>query len=214
MSSSASSATSESSARLLMRVRTGELRALGSLLDPHRRFLQRLATHHLPAQLRGRISPSDVVQETFLRAHETFGQFRGGTQRELVAWLRQILHSRLVELVEKHVQAEKRDVRREVTRRGSPQDSGGASRGFEQILADRSPSPSSAARHHEESQLLAAEMARLPQDYREVLTLRNLDGLAFAEIATRMDRTSAAIRMLWLRAMEELKRRLQEKGVL
>ena len=41
---------------------------------------------------------------------------------------------------------------------------------------------------------------RLPDDYREVLILRNLEGLSHEEVAQRMGRDVGAVRMLWVRA--------------
>ncbi len=52
---------------------------------------------------------------------------------------------------------------------------------------------------------LANELSKLPEHYRDVIIYRNLQGLTFEEIATRMERTVGATRMLWLRALEKLK---------
>ncbi len=46
---------------------------------------------------------------------------------------------------------------------------------------------------------------KLPEHYRDVIVLRNLQGLSFEEISQRMDRTVGATRMLWLRALERFK---------
>jgi RNA polymerase sigma-70 factor (ECF subfamily) len=48
-------------------------------------------------------------------------------------------------------------------------------------------------------------MAQLPDDYRDVLVLRNLQGLPFEDVARRIDRSVGATRMLWLRAIEKLR---------
>ncbi len=61
------------------------------------------------------MSPSDLVQETLLAAHRDFNGFRGNSQRELLGWLRQILIHRLHHMVDEHVKAGKRDIRREVS---------------------------------------------------------------------------------------------------
>jgi RNA polymerase sigma-70 factor (ECF subfamily) len=53
--------------------------------------------------------------------------------------------------------------------------------------------------------VLADRLAQLPDDYREVLVLRNLQGLPFEEVAERMERSVGAVRMLWLRAIEKLR---------
>ena len=53
--------------------------------------------------------------------------------------------------------------------------------------------------------LVADQLAQLPEAYREVIVLRNLEGLAFDEVARRMERTTGAVRVLWLRALDRLR---------
>jgi RNA polymerase sigma-70 factor (ECF subfamily) len=48
-------------------------------------------------------------------------------------------------------------------------------------------------------------LERLPEDYRQVIVLRNLQELPYEEIAERMNRTSGAVRMLWVRALAQLR---------
>ena len=57
---------------------------------------------------------------------------------------------------------------------------------------------------------LADVLARLPDDYREVIVLRNLEGLSHEEAARRMGRSVGAVRMLWVRALARLRRELKE----
>ena len=72
-------------------------------------------------------------------------------------------------------------------------------------LADPGPSPSTPARQRERAVALADQLAKLRPEYRDVIVLRNLQGLSFEEIAERMDRKTGAVRMLWLRAIEKFK---------
>ena len=53
--------------------------------------------------------------------------------------------------------------------------------------------------------LLADRLATLPEDYRQVLLLRNLKGLSFDEVASELGRSASAARMLWLRAIDKLR---------
>ena len=50
-----------------------------------------------------------------------------------------------------------------------------------------------------------AALERLPPDYREVITLRNLQGLSLVEVAGRMGRSHEAVRQLWCRAVRRLR---------
>jgi RNA polymerase sigma-70 factor (ECF subfamily) len=62
-----------------------------------------------------------------------------------------------------------------------------------------------AVAQREEAVVLADRLAQLADDHREVLVLRNLQGLQFEEIAQRIGRSVGATRMLWLRAIEKLR---------
>ena len=76
---------------------------------------------------------------------------------------------------------------------------------LESLAVDRQPDPRSVADRAEQTLQLAAALDRLPRDYREVLTLRHIDGLSHEQIAKRLGRSNAATRMLWIRALEKLK---------
>jgi len=202
---SGNASSTNSAHDLLDRARRGSKSSLGALLQQYRNYLVVLASMQIERKLQPRVSPSDVVQETMLRAHKNFGQFRGTTEAELLAWLRQILVNNLAKFVEQHMMAARRDVRREV----SMERIGAALEHSTIQLAALVPasgkSPSMAVQQREEAVVLADRLAQLPEDYREVLVLRNLQGLAFEEVAQRIDRSVGATRMLWLRAIEKLR---------
>src|SRR3954453_3051624 len=101
--------------RLLSGARGGDEQQLGRLLTLYRNYLTILATTQLDARLRRRVSPSDLVQEAMLGAYRDFPKFRGVSERELLAWLRQILINCLHHAYDAHIQAGRRDVRREVS---------------------------------------------------------------------------------------------------
>src|SRR5262245_28411131 len=90
---------------LLSRARRGDRSQLGQLLQLYRNYLTILAATQLDARLRRRMSPSDLVQEAMLGAYRDFDQFRGASERELLAWLRQILIHCLHHAYEAPVQA-------------------------------------------------------------------------------------------------------------
>jgi RNA polymerase sigma-70 factor (ECF subfamily) len=185
--------------------RAGQSEPLGQLLQSYRNYLTILATTQLDRRLRRRMNPSDLVQETMLAAHCNFPKFRGGTEREFLAWLRQILINCLHRAIEMHLEAKRRDIRYEVS---IDQLSAALDRSalrFSQVLADRGPSPSDPMRQRERAVALADQLAKLPPQYRDVIVLRNLQGLSFDEIAERLDRKTGAVRMLWLRAIEKFK---------
>lgn len=190
---------------LLDEARQGEAEPLGQLLQLYRNYLIILATTQLDRRLRRRMSPSDLVQETMLAAYRDFGQFRGGTEREFLAWLRQILINCLHHAIEAHLGAKMRDVRCEVSIEQVSAALDRTAVSFAQVLADRGPSPSAVVRQRERVVALADQLAKLRPHYRDVIVLRNLQGLPFDEVAERMNRRPGAVRMLWLRAIEKFK---------
>lgn len=205
---------SQTTNRLLEAARGGKEESLGRLLQLYCNYLKIMATSQIDRKLRARISPSDVVQETLLEAHRDFAQFRGVSEGEFMAWLRKILVNNLARDVERHVLAEKRDVRREVSMEEIGVSLDRSSARLAAVLADGGLSPSSDAQRNEHAIVLADELAELQADYREVIVLRHLEGLSFSEVAERMERSSGAVRMVWMRAIAQLRRQLESRGVL
>jgi RNA polymerase sigma-70 factor (ECF subfamily) len=191
--------------RLLAKAREGDTGSLGALLELYRNYLHLLARTQIDLHLRGRASPSDVVQGAFLQACANFGQFRGQSEQELLAWLRRILVNTLAQLVEKQVKARKRDVRREVSMDRLVHNLENSSSAFDAALASPRSSPSVQAERRELAALVADQLAQLPASYREVIVLRNLEGLSFEEVAKHMGRSAGAVRILWLRALDRLR---------
>jgi RNA polymerase sigma-70 factor (ECF subfamily) len=197
---------------MIQEARCGVPERLGQLLESYRNYLRLLAITQIDSRLRPKISASDLVQETMLGAYRDFSQFRGHSERQLLAWLRKILINRLHAFVQKHVLAEKRDLRREISLEeiGEALARSGARLEAGAFLADRNPSPRSNMIRRENAVVLADHLARMSPKYRDVIVLRNLKGLSFEEVAQQMNRTSGAVRMLWLRAVRQLRERIEE----
>jgi RNA polymerase sigma-70 factor (ECF subfamily) len=174
------------------------------LLQHYRNYLMLLATTQVDRRLQPRVSPSDIVQETMLRAHRHFAQFRGQTERELLAWLRQILVTNLARFVERYLLAAKRDMRREISIERAGAALAQTTSRFHALFGGGQ-TPSAIVQHREEAVVLADRLAALPPHYRDVLVLRNIQGLAFDEVAAQLDRPLGATRMLWLRAIKRLR---------
>jgi RNA polymerase sigma-70 factor (ECF subfamily) len=197
--------------RLLAEARAGNRDSLGALLERCRPYLRMLACSRINAHLQTRANPSDLVQETFLQASRYFSQFHGHSEREWMHWLRRILSRRLHRLVDKHVRTRKRDVYREVSLEWMPVGRPQAHADGRAQLAAPGSSPSARAVRRELTELLAERLARLKPAYREVLVLRNLKSLSFEEVARRMGRSPGAIRVLWLRALCQLRQQRFEE---
>lgn len=190
---------------LLARAKSGEASALGTLLEWYVKYLTILASTQLDQRLRRRVSPSDIVQETLLAAHRDFQAFRGGSQGELLAWLRQILINSLHRSIATHVKAEKRDIRRDVSIHEVSNRLEESALNLAGQLQGHGDSPSAAMQRRECTVEFANRLSDLAENYRDVIVLRILQGLSFEEIAAQMGKSSGAVRMLWLRALDSLK---------
>lgn len=191
--------------RLLTEAKLGNQERLGMLLESYRNYLSVLADSRLDRKLRSRVSYSDIVQETMLLAHRDFAQFRGDSEREFLGWLRKILAHTLARVVETHVLTKKRDVRRDISMANI---AAGIERSTMQLnfaIAARCRTPSSHARERERAVILADVMSSLSNAQREVLILRNMQGLKFTEVAELMKKSPAATKMLWMRAIKKLR---------
>ena len=188
--------------RLIAHARRAEPGALDRLLESYRNFLRLLARTGIDESLQGKADPSDLVQEALLKAHQHFDQFQGRTEAELAGWLRQILARCLADLVRKYRMAEARQVGRE---RSLDDLLGNASRLLGGLVTPNGHSPSQSAQRRELSVVLADALADLSTNHREVLVLRSLQEQGWDEVARRMDRSEGAVRMLWARALKELR---------
>ncbi|MGO9468131.1 MAG: sigma-70 family RNA polymerase sigma factor [Isosphaeraceae bacterium] len=176
--------------------------ALDRLLESYRNYLRLLARTGIDASLRGKADPSDLVQETLIKAHQHFEQFEGQTEVELIAWLRRILTRNLADLVRRFKVGGGRSVKRE---QSLDDFLGATSRVVLNLVAPIGNSPSQSAQRRELSIILADALAELAADHREVVVLRTLEGRDWDEVARAMGRSPGAVRLLWARALKKLR---------
>jgi RNA polymerase sigma-70 factor (ECF subfamily) len=178
--------------------------ALGQLLDGCRQYLLLVANQELDATLRKKVGASDLVQDTFLDAQRDFKKFQGTTEADLLVWLRQILLNNLGDARRRYFGTTKRRLSREIDL--SQADNS-------RSIAIRAPvdrrSPSWFAMRREEAEAIGQSLDRLSDDHRRVIVLRNLELRPFSEIAVLMDRSEAAVRKLWARAIQSLTREME-----
>jgi RNA polymerase sigma-70 factor (ECF subfamily) len=173
-------------------------------LEPYRRYLEVLARVHLAPQLRGKLDPADLVQQTLLRAYAALPDLRGQSPEALTAWLRKILAHTLADTV-KHYHRDRRDVNLE---RSLEMDLDRSSSCLAGWLAADQTSPSRAAERHEELLRLAGALAELPEPQREVVILKHCRGQTLKEIAERLGRSVPSVASLLRRGLEELRGRM------
>jgi RNA polymerase sigma-70 factor (ECF subfamily) len=188
---------------LIRQSRKGDLAALGRLLDTYRNYLTLLARLHIGQELQGKISASDVVQETCLQAHRSIGQFRGSTEAELLRWLRSIHASKLANLMRHYLGTQQRNLQRERRLEGDLDRSSSA---LAAVLARSDSSPSQRAMRREQSVVLADALEQLPDDYRQVILLHHVKGLNMGEVSRQLGTSRYEVEKLWMRALAALRR--------
>lgn len=192
--------------RLLDAARGGDGAALGLLLGRYHNYLRLLARVQLGRRIQAKLDVADVVQDVSLEVHRRIASFRGGSEGEFLSWLRQILGGVLANQVRRYFGTKRRDVRLE---RDLFEDLDRSSRAMAAPLVAAESSPSAQASRREQAVILADALDGLAADYREVIILRQLEGLSFPEVAERMGRTQDSVKNLWARALAKLRRRLE-----
>jgi RNA polymerase sigma-70 factor (ECF subfamily) len=165
-----------------------------------------VANQELDRDLRAKLAPSDIVQETFVTAQRAFDRFGGQSQEALLAWLRKILINKVAETRRHYYGTQRRALAREAAPAESAYGTGTA----------RMESASNLTPHRqlvtsETEERISRAMGRLSSDHQEVIRFRNWELLAFDEIGRRMDRSAGAARALWMRALEQLALALEQR---
>lgn len=180
---------------LVRRIRGGDASAVDVLFRRHVDLLRARARHRLPGALGAKVGASDVVQDAWLAAFQSLGDFEDRGDGSFVRWLRRILENKIVDEVRRHVDARKRDARREVRLR---------TRGDPVEPADPRTSASGVLHRHEEAVEVREALAELASDHAEVLRWIHREGLSLSETAARMNRSADAVRKLHARALARL----------
>jgi RNA polymerase sigma-70 factor (ECF subfamily) len=177
------------------------------VLERFRAYLSLLARLHLDPDLRGRVDPSGVVQQTLLEAHQKRDQFRGTGDAEFAAWLRRILVHNLADAV-RALGRQNRDAARERSLEAALEAS--SLRLHDWLRAEQS-SPSQRAVKNEDLGRLAVALDQLPEAQRAAVVLHDMQGCSLADLARRLGRSESAVAGLLHRGLRALRQLLQEK---
>jgi len=179
---------------LLRAARGGSQEALGTLLQNCGPRLLALIRLRLGPALRSHLESRDILQTTLVKAIKGFDSFNGQGSSALMAWLARIAAHEIQDQADYHGR-DRRDARRTVSL-DEPE------RGDH--LAALVRSETSRIALDERAQSLERALEAMAPEQREVIVLRKLEELSFAEIAERLGRSPDACRMLVARAMARL----------
>jgi RNA polymerase sigma-70 factor (ECF subfamily) len=188
-------------------LRRGDDAALEPLFSSYRSRLRRMVELRLDARLRGRVSPSDVLQEVYIDALKRVPHYRADPDVPFFIWLRTVTLQRLVQVHRQHLAAGIRNAAREVpmARVASREASVDMIAAF---IADQM-SPSMTAQRGETLEQLRVALEGLDATDRQVLALRHFDELTNNEVAAFLDIQPAAASKRYVRALERLRDALE-----
>jgi RNA polymerase sigma-70 factor, ECF subfamily len=190
--------------RLLGEAQAGEAGAVDQLLGRHRSYLRQLVGIRLDQQLRARVDPSDVVQEAHMEAARRLEAYLQQPELPFRLWLRQIAFDRLLMLRRRHIGAARRAVGRDVA---LPDRS---SIDLARQLLAPGPSPSEQLARRELARRVRQALSRLADSDREILLMRNFEGLSNQEVARVLAIAPAAASQRYGRALLRLRKLLME----
>lgn len=182
----------------------GSVEQLQQLLHERRPQLMAYIQRQLGSRLRQKVEPEDIFQETSIDALRRIEEF-SELERDPFGWLCQIAEHRLIDAHRRFFQSQKRAGEREVSIDGPRNDDGGR---FAELLVASMTTPSAAfSRNHKEFRLQSA-MSELPEETREILRLRYVEGLPTKDIAARIGKSDGAVRVLLTRSVQKLQEQL------
>jgi RNA polymerase sigma-70 factor (ECF subfamily) len=201
-------ADSEETRDLLQQAQGGDRAAFERLFARHRAYLRRVVELRLDPRMRPRLDASDVVQETQLEAYRRLKDYFERAPMPFRLWLRKTAHERLIMAHRHHLQAARRSVASEI-----PLPDFSSLQLARQLLA----AGSTPSRQYSRGELLRKvqnAMAQLSETDREILVMRNLEGLSNQESAQVLELEPATASQRYGRALLRLRNLLVAAGLM
>jgi RNA polymerase sigma-70 factor (ECF subfamily) len=198
-----------SSDDLIRRATGGEEGALAELFEGYRGRLRQMVRLRLDRRLRGRVDPSDVLQDAYLDLSRKLEDYTTRTGLPFFLWLRLVVGERLLRVHRQHLGAAMRDADREISlNHGAIPQASSASLAA-QLLGRFTSASRAVARAEMQQQLQDALNEMEPLD-REVIALRHFEELTNDEVAAVLGLTKGAASKRYVRAMLRLKAQIGE----
>ncbi len=193
--------------QLIARLKAGDRDALAEFIDRRRPQLTAFIMKRMSDRLRTKVEASDVLQELTVAALNGLADVELG-DRDPFSWLCQQAERRIIDVHRHHFGAQKRAAHGEV---GLHAPAAGRDEGqIADLVAATMTSPSSAfSRQQKEFHMLEA-LESLPDDARDALRLRYLEGLPSKDIAQQLGKSDGATRVLLSRALNKLQDMLSQ----
>lgn len=189
--------STDADAPLIDRVKRGDVKAFEMLVVKYQRRIERL----IGRMVRDTDLVQDIAQETFIRAYRAIGQFRGDSA--FYTWLYRIA----VNTAKKALVDLKRDPIVTESARASRDDDDETSRVENELTDGETPDAMLASK--EIAAAVNSAIEALSEDLRQAITLREIEGLSYEEIAEVMNCPIGTVRSRIFRAREAIAQRLR-----
>lgn len=190
--------------RLREASQAGDGGVLGELLGQYRERLRQMVRLRMDRRLRGRVDPSDVIQEAYFEASRRMAEYLDNPALPFFLWLRFLTGQQLAAAHRRHLGIQARDAGREVSLyQGALPEATSAALAAQ--LVGRMSSPSDAAMRAEMQVRLQEALNTLEPLDREVLTLRHFEQLSNVEAAQVLGLKPTASSNRYIRAIAKLK---------
>ena len=196
--------------QLLNAVRSGDASAHDALWERHRAAVHRLVEMRLDRGIQTRVDVSDVVQEAMVEAHRRLDGYLANAPLPFHLWLRRIAQDRMIDAHRRHRTAGRRSVDYEQPLPCADFSHQSALDLAGQIRDHRELTPAAALLQRELDLRFRTALVRLDDADREIVEMRNLEGLSNQETAQALGLSEPAAGMRYLRALRRLRALLDE----
>ena len=186
---------------LLSKATMGDRVALHELLLSHYAQITEHLENRIPRRIQGEISAEDIVQQTFVQVLRHIHDFKPRTDHSFLAWLKKIAENSMQDTV-RRLTREKRGGQRWRVSNDIPESS---VNDLVEMLSAGSHTPSRSVARHEAIAAVQQSIEALPDDYRQAVQLRLLDGKSLTETANIMNRSPRAVQGLVDRAKKTMR---------
>lgn len=192
---------------VIAKLESGDDHAFADLFSRHRDRLKQMLAFRMDHRLRGREDASDILQDVYIDAYKRIPHYLKRPELSFYIWLRQLTTQRLIDVHRRHLKAEMRDVKQEIS---IGRNNAATSASMAKLLVAHLASPSQLAMQAELIDQIGQALDRMDEIDREVLALRHFEELRNSEVAEVLELKEAAASNRYFRALTRLRTVLEE----
>ena len=187
----------------IRKAQAGDQAAFGRLCAPQRLQKWLVAiTVSLPAHLRSKCDPADILQEALTQVWNSLSHLHEVNTEHFQRWVLKIAHNAVIDTI-RHHHRQKREVDRE------------------QALPDwsvtgsscRAGLPGESLARREQLQKIVEVLDLLPENYRDIIVFRVLEGYSTQEVAQMTGQSPESVSVALHRALSRLRQVVEDRGI-